>query len=280
MMKAKNIVMGLLTVVLLLSACVPVETPPEDNSQSSSYPLQIEFEDPSENSNETIRTDQETLPQVSQIGELAKEVYEINLGRPGLKEGEFNTTIGSSEEILKRREAWREELMVEDSPRINGQELHAIEQFDNNKATVFVQLDGKEVLSIDCGDISPINNLRGKWVSGDDWYVEIVYVDAWSEEQFSKGDIYKNGNSLNEVEGYDESFDFQILNGKPFYFFSKDGKLGFIYDGVEMDLDYDNIPHHLCCSASTNNPRHYSKMVTFFGSKNDTSYYIELGVFN
>lgn len=265
MMKTKHFVLGLLAAMLLLSACAPLETPPEDNPQSLDL---------------AKSTEQELLPEISQIGELTLEVYEINLGRPGMKEGEFNTTIGSSEEILKRREALREELMVEDSPRINGEELHAIEQFDNNKATVIVQLDGKEVLSIDCGDISPINNLRGKWVSGDDWYVEIAYVDAWSEEQFSKGDIYKNGNSLNEVEGYDESFDFQILNGKPFYFFSKEGKLGFNYAGVEIALDYDSIPHHLCCSASTNNPRHYSKMVTFFGSKEDKSFYIELGVFD
>jgi len=251
--------------MLLLSACAPLETPPEDNEQS----LDVKN-----------NTEQELLPDINQSGELTLEVYEINLGRPGMKEGEFNTTIGSSEEILKRREAWREELMVEDIPRINGEELHAIEQFDNNKATVIVELAGKEVLSIDCGDISPINNLRGKWVSGDDWYVEIVYVNAWSEEQFSKGDIYKNGQSLNEEEGYDESFDFQILNGKIFYFFSKDGKLGYNYAGVESALDYDNIPHHLCCSGSTNNPRHYPKMVTFFGGKDDKSYYIELGVFD
>lgn len=265
MMKTKHFVLGLLAAMLLLSACAPLETPPEDNPQIL---------------NLAKSTEQELLPEISQSGELTMEVYENRLWKPGMKEGEFNTTIGSSEEILKRREDWREKLIVENRPLINGEELYAVEQFDDNKATVIVQLADKEVLSIDCGDISPINNLRGKWVSGDDWYVEIVYVDAWSEEQFSKGDIYKNGNSLNEVEGYDESFDFQILNGKPFYFFSKDGELGFNYAGVETALDYDNIPHHLCCSASTNNPRHYSKMVTFFGSKNNTSFYIELGLFD
>ena len=264
-MKAKTFLLGLLTITLLLVSCVPLETPPEDNSQNSSYPPQI---------------DSEEVPETTQIGDLTMEVYQLKIWKPGMEEGKFDTTISSSEEILKRRDAWREELLLEDTPLLNGEELHAFEQFDDNKATVIVQLAGKEVLNIDCGEISPINNLRGKWVSGDDWYVEIAHVETGAEEQFSKGDIYKNGKSLNEDKGYEESFDFQILNGEPFYFFSKDGKIGFSYAGVETKLDFDGVPHHLCCSAGTGNPSHYPQMVSFKPWKGDERFYVELGKFD
>ncbi len=264
-MKAKPFLLGLLTISLLLASCVPLETPPEDNTLNSSYPPQ---------------TNSEELPETSQIGDLTMEVYQLKTRKPGMEEGKFDTTIGSSEEILKRRDAWREELQLEEKPLLNGEELHAFEQFDDNKATVIVQLAGKEVLTIDCGEISPINNLRGKWVSGDDWYVEIAHVETESEEQFSKGDIYKNGKSLNEDNGYEESFDFQILNGEPFYFFSKDGEIGFSYAGVETKLDFDGVSHHLCCSDAANNPRHYPNMVSFNAWKGDDGFYVELGVFD
>ena len=264
-MKAKPFLLGLLTITLLLASCVPLETPPEDNSLNSSYPPQI---------------DSEENPETTQIGDLTMEVYQLKIWKPGMEEGKFDTTIGSSEEILKRRDAWREKLQLEENPLLNGEELHVIEQFDDNKATVIVQLAGKEVLTIDCGEISPINNLRGKWVSGDDWYVEIAHVETESEKLISIGDIYKNGKSLDEDKGYDESFDFQILNGKPFYFFSKDGKIGFSYAGSETKLDFDGVGHHLCCSAGTGNPRHYPQMVSFKSWKGDDRFYVELGVFD
>lgn len=278
-MKAKLFLLGLLTITFLLVACVPLENPPEDNTLNSSYPL-FKAETSLENPEDSVNSNQELLPETTQFGDLTMEVYQLKIWKPGMEEGTFDTTIGSSEEILKRRDAWREELRLEDEPFLNGEELHVFEQFEGSKAMVIVQLAGKEVLTIDCGEISPINNLRGKWVSGDDWYVEIAHVETESEEQFSKGDIYKNGKSLNEEEGYDESFDFQILNGKPFYFFSKDGKIGFSYAGSETKLDFDDVSHHLCCSAAANNPRHYPRMVSFNAWKSDDNFYIELGVFD
>ena len=84
-MKAKTFLLGLLTITLLLVSCVPLETPPEDNSQNSSYPPQI---------------DSEEVPETTQIGDLTMEVYQLKIWKPGMEEGKFDTTIGSSEEIL------------------------------------------------------------------------------------------------------------------------------------------------------------------------------------
>ena len=263
-MKAKPFLLGLLTITLLLGACAPLETPPEDNSLNSSYPPQI---------------DSEEIPETTQIGDLTMEIYQLKIWKPGMEEGKFDTTIGSSEEILKRRDAWREKLRLEDKPLLNGEELHVIEQFDDNKATVIVQLAGKEVLTLDCGEISPINNLRGKWVSGDDWYVEIAHVETESEKLISIGDIYKMANRSTKKRDMTK-VSTSNSEWKALYFFSKDGKIGFSYAGLETKLDFDGVGHHLCCSAGTGNPRHYPQMVSFKTWKGDERFYVELGVFD
>ncbi len=149
---------------------------------------------------------------------------------------------------------------------------------------VVVKLDDEEVLSIDCGDPSPVKNLRGTWVIGDDWYVEVAHtenkVDGNNVATKAVGEIYKNGVSLNEQYGYEETFGFQPLNEKPFYFFSKDGEIGISYDSEVSMLGFDSVDHYACCSAAAFNPKAYLTMVTFFASKGLRNYYIELGLFS
>ena len=93
------------------------------------------------------------------------------------------------------------------------------------------------------------------------------------------GQSVRNGELLNEREGYQEAFGFQLMNGKPFYFFKRDGQIGISYDDQEMVLGYSSVPHYACCSAAERNPRKARNMVAFFAQRDERWYYVEIGAY-
>ena len=93
------------------------------------------------------------------------------------------------------------------------------------------------------------------------------------------GEIFRSGDSLRQLFGYDETFGFQILAGEPFYFFKKGGEIGLNYAGEEVMLGFDEVAHHYCCGFAIYNPWHYEDMVAFFASLEGKRYYVEAGVF-
>ena len=134
----------------------------------------------------------------------------------------------------------------------------------------------------------PIGTLRASsivyGIYSDDasWYLEVDLGEAFYNEDGELeipvlGDIYRDGISLNEAEGYDESFGFHIINGRPFYFFSRNGGYGYSFDGVEYLLSYTNITHHLCCGGSMASPRGSEDRVAFFAERGDQMYLVILG---
>jgi len=93
------------------------------------------------------------------------------------------------------------------------------------------------------------------------------------------GEIFRSGESLSQMYGYDETFGFQILAGEPFYFFKKGHEVGLNYAGDEVMLGFDEVARHYCCAFGVYNPRHYENMVSFFASLEGKRYYVEAGVF-
>ena len=93
------------------------------------------------------------------------------------------------------------------------------------------------------------------------------------------GQVIVDGVSLNQRYGYQEIFGFRLLNGQPFYFFRKDGKIGAVYAGQPVLLGYDTIPHYGCCSAGELNPRRSGSMIWFFAERGGAWYYVEIGSF-
>jgi hypothetical protein len=149
---------------------------------------------------------------------------------------------------------------------------------------VILTSNGRQIYSINVGDSSPIGALRGLWAYEGHWVLETAYVKNHQHgneiDSQATGQISLDGKLINRQMNYQEAFGFQILHGKPFYFFQKDGKIGISYDNVEIPLGYDEIPHYGCCSAATLNPDVYENMVAFFARKGSTWYYIEAGVFD
>ena len=180
------------------------------------------------------------------------------------------------------------------SPLPGDRELAACEEFslskdeeggERGRMTIEVLRDDEILYTGDGGDVSPISPLRGIWEVGGDWVLEYAKITVAVDEaentaaSDAKGQLVWNGVSLNEKDSLDEIFGFQTLNGRPFYFFEKDGEIGIVFDGKGTMLGFDRVPHYACCSAAELNPRPSPNMVSFFAQKTDTWYYVEIGVY-
>jgi hypothetical protein len=162
--------------------------------------------------------------------------------------------------------------------------LVAYEEYNNlGYGHVFVTRNGEEIYKISVGHGSPINGLRELWVYDNHWAVETANVTERQEGNTiysdAIGQVTVDGVLLNDQFGYEEAFGFQTIHGKPFYFFKRDGKINASYNGVEISLGYDEIPHYGCCSAATLNPSMFQNMVAFFAREGEMWYYAEIGVF-
>jgi len=148
---------------------------------------------------------------------------------------------------------------------------------------VQVARNGQAVDTIPAGDNSPLDTLHGLWAYDGHWALEIAYVTnrvGADNSIFSDavGQVYLDGELLNGRKAYQEAFGFQTLNGRPFYFFKRDGRIDIAFEGQEIRLGYESIPHYGCCSAAEQNPRSYMDGVTFFAQRNGIQYYVAIGV--
>jgi hypothetical protein len=198
----------------------------------------------------------------------------------------FQPVDGSMQTILSLHEAERAKTVPVTTSLIDGHmsmqaalgtdTLIASEIAGQGVGWVTLRRDGQEIYRIDTGQLSPLNSLRGLWVYEGHWMLETA---DFGGDTFS-GRLTRDCEILKDGSGPLEAFDFQLMRGRPFYFFQKNGKLGFSYDGTEVIAGYDEIPHYGCCSASALNPRDFENMVSFFARRGATWYYVEVGAFN
>jgi hypothetical protein len=109
--------------------------------------------------------------------------------------------------------------------------------------------------------------VHGLWSWHDHWLVEI------------DGFLIQDGMNLNERLGFDEAFGWQLLNGKPFYFFRKGPRVGIVYDGQVLPYYYEDVPHYRCCEPAMFNKAGNEDMVWFYGLRDGIWYYVEVGIF-
>ena len=317
-MDTKKPVRGLAIIVIIilivLTACSKVKEPPPQSSQESTFvfdipgtlsgetqtepeeallPAQGETQaatptpepilapEPTASSSEEPAAEVVPDEQFSSIeGPLTIEAYEYI---PRDQYPEFSPVEGSYEEIMARRAEFRGDKGVSgewtidlDGSVLTGQETHDME---SGQVTVVVTKDQQPFFEVEAGDISPASNFRGLWKWAGNWVLEVAHNTLTTEALIVKGEIFINGESQNEALELDESFDFQLLNGKPFFFYSKDGSVGYYYDGILTDMGLDAVAHYACCSAAMWSPKHFEQMVAFYGNIGNKSYYIELGAF-
>jgi len=106
--------------------------------------------------------------------------------------------------------------------------------------------------------------LIGFWTYGRHWVLEL------------KNNIIIDGQSVNQYQEYQKSYEFHLLGGKPLYFFEKDGEVNLNYDEQEIILNGYLIPHGNCCSDAELNPRQRNNLLVFFLNKSQQWYYVEI----
>ncbi|MEZ0396767.1 MAG: hypothetical protein ABWK53_10120 [Anaerolineales bacterium] len=143
-------------------------------------------------------------------------------------------------------------------------------------ATLIVLRNEDEIYRMDLGIAGPVPLLRGLWLYDHHWVVEVA---VGTPTGMPLGGIIVDGELLNVTYGYEEAFGFQTMAGRPFYFFQRNGRVGAVYDGREIALDYDAVHHYYCCSGAAFNPEPAENMVSFFAQRNGVWYYVEIGVY-
>ena len=110
-------------------------------------------------------------------------------------------------------------------------------------------------------------------------YKYCTWDDHWILED--KGYIIMDGEILNHHFGYEDMFDWGILSGKPFFFYSKDGLTHLSLDGETLPVAYDYIHHYGCCEGPRSaNPGFSDTRVWFNGVRDDNWYIVEVTIEN
>lgn len=86
-----------------------------------------------------------------------------------------------------------------------------------------------------------------------------------------------DGKSLNKRLGYDKIFRYVFYKDKTLYFFEKNGKVGISYNGKVLPVTYEKVPHYPCCDNAGIDVN--DNMLWFYGLRNDTWYYVEMGIY-
>ena len=132
------------------------------------------------------------------------------------------------------------------------------------KAVIRVYRGQKQIFEISCDDTFVRPPLYGLWTYGEHWVLEVL------------DSIVMDGQAVNSKFGYQKSYEFHLLGGKPVYLFEKSGQLGVNFDGQEVLLPGQSAHHYECCSGTLLNPRLGASELVFFMANDQQWVYVEL----
>lgn len=106
-------------------------------------------------------------------------------------------------------------------------------------ARLQVFADGQPLDRLSIPQMGPAGSpVRGLWNWEGHWVMEIRSV------------LFVDGLPVNRQWGYDEIFDWHLVNNKPFFAARRGGEFVLVYDGQEFPLVYDDIAHgDVCCET-------------------------------
>ncbi len=137
------------------------------------------------------------------------------------------------------------------------------------------------IQTLSAGQGGPINTIWGFAAYEGSWFLEINRYEQPEEGMDDdtvkamqiQGDIIQDGVSLNEREGYQESFGFTLISWKSILLFPDAmASMVIFMMAIEYPLDFTNIAHHQCCSGAQMNPRFFDERVVVFAGKGDQQY--------
>ncbi len=143
-------------------------------------------------------------------------------------------------------------------------------------SNVVIYLDNIPVYQTRYNSISTYEFFEGPWAYDGHWALVLLDATGSLEQGWTELDrLIQDGQDINSVKGYEQTFQFALLDGRPFYFYQKSGKIGVSFGGQEIAKDYDEIPHYLCCMEGLLNPGNSMNMVWFFARRASDWYYVE-----
>jgi hypothetical protein len=207
---------------------------------------------------------------------------------PSLEPLSFDPVEGTQQDVLARHAAQRERAFPDHSffdestpglwapwegGRIEARVLTA--EGDEPQQTIELAYRDWILFTTPAGLPSPALPLQGLWTHDGHWALEVLLTtpDTWA------GQVFEDGELVNQGKGYDEAFGYQLLADRPFFFFQRNGVIGVEYDDQDAELGYTLVPHYRCCSESALNPVQAEEMVAFFAVRDGVWYFVELGAF-
>ena len=139
-----------------------------------------------------------------------------------------------------------------------------------------IYLDKNLVYQGKTGFVIPFGPTDGPWSFNGHW--AIVVLVAGPNVQGGQpviDHVVRDGEDLNTKYGYDQSFQFAVLDGRPFYFHQKAGKIDLSFDGRDITESFDEVPHYYCCSPALLNPHISMNMIWFLARRGQDWYYVE-----
>jgi len=105
----------------------------------------------------------------------------------------------------------------------------------------------------------------------------VTWEGHWILETFDG--TFMDGESLEEQLGVDQVFHYIIFQGQPLYFYTQAGKVHISYGGESPLLIYEEVVHHQCCEPAVFNVDSNEHMLWFYGLREGTWHYVEIGVY-
>jgi hypothetical protein len=201
---------------------------------------------------------------------LAVNVYRLNQPIVAEEVGfdEIRLSLGQRSQLSRQPEG---RTIWSDRPQYLQQDLMTVSfAYDETAAqpngTARVLRAGEVIFETQLNNTAFRHPLVGFWTYGEHWALETL------------GSVIIDGQAVNDLHGYSESFEFHLLGGQPLYFFSRAGRLGMNYAGQEIPLPGDEISHYLCCSGSLLNPVQVGSGLVLLANSGEQSYYLEIEV--
>jgi hypothetical protein len=153
--------------------------------------------------------------------------------------------------------------------KVGGHTIEVKETWDGTTPNNYAEIDrdGKEIFRIPIRAPAGTSAIHGLWEWDGQWVLEV------------DNHIVNDGQELNSQLGAQATFNWQIMDGKPFAFFIKGSQVYAWYADKAYPLGYDQVVHNACCEPGMFNPGHNSKMVWFYGHQGRLWHYVEMGFF-
>ncbi len=133
-------------------------------------------------------------------------------------------------------------------------------------AQVDISRNGSKFQTIAIPQMGPAGSpVRGLWSWQNHWFMEVAGV------------LFQDGKVQNLPLGYDEIFDWHLVNDQPFFLMRQGKSFGAVYAGQALAVRYDDIIHgDLCCDPARYSIQNYPTGALFYALRDGVWYLVSV----